>query len=1598
MTGYSFIGGVSLAPLYGNHTVVIDTYYDVGNGYSESLSGSFDAQDLISNATPFDPVDGIYNTGMPGPGDTVDISGLPEGELLPTLGPVIDIPVDAGLYTVETSGYYYNYGSDFEGYTNTFVTVSGVGGTFAVLNLGGPGQIGLASVTATTSASISGDGGDQIVASWTGVDSDSFAGFAPAQPLTISGGSLTTPYLTLTTGTSVAPQPNFGTPPPDIGTFTIQGTTLNGAVTQVSGDGESNSAADDEIDGTITLNGATLNATMQLDLIGNLGTDESATGTPELLLQNSTITAGAVVIATGTAGEGSATTGNSILSLTGGSKLTASVSTGDGSLIVGDSGQGTLLATGASTISDQQALIGNQPDSTGSATLDGGSWVNTGYIAVGNAGVGTLTVQNGASLSNTGQFGNGYIGGLEGSDGSMATITGKGSTWSLDQTLIVGSGGSGSLTIDQGGAVTVSDVLEIGLVAGVVGTIAVTNGSTLTANSQGGASTSSILFGDIKGTTANVTIDGSGSTLESMAAASIGYTGDGNLTLSNGGTFKEDASTIRVGRNEGSQSTLVITDSGSNLIGQSATLYVGYGGLGNALVESGGTINVAAVNLGGQDSGDGTLDIDGSAAMAALGTITVGDAGNGELDITNTASVTASALIIGNQDGGTGGVNVIGTSSLTVTGSVDIGMAAGSDGSITVSDADGGITYQGDLIIGDAGQGQLYLAQQVTATATDTVEVGNQDGSYGLLSIETGASFTANGTIDVGVEDGAIGLITLDGQNSSLTAQDAITIGDDGEGAIEVTGTASFDAIGTLTEGAQENATGTDMVANKSTSFHAHGDWILALAGDHSMDVSDQAQVQVDGAFTIGQEEDATGTLSLTDQDTTLTTGDGEVKIGDGGTGNVTVGPGATFDASNSEVTLGDQSSGAATFTLNGDTSTGNTSSGLSGELDADTLTVASSGSANLDASKGSTVSVTGDMSLGESADSTGIATLSDDGTGLTVGGDLTIGGDGTGILTVSASANASASGKTSIGEDTDGSGDLAIQGGEFDGSDEITIGSKGNGGIFVQLGGSLQASGGLSIGEFASGVGALNVNGGNATISGGDFTLGTAGQASLNITQSGYVNVLGTLNAATDSVGIVQTLSIDTGGTLFATGDLTLGEAGKASGVVIGGSNLIVAGNVTLGDQSNAGGTLSVVGTLNSTGASAPSIFTFGTLTVGNEGFGGLTILNGGVAGGPIGSTAPVIVQIGAMAEGSGDVSVTGQGSTLEATTLDVGSATGGQGTLDIVANGLVIANTASIADSGQLTLNNGTLNAAQLTISGGSLINATGVINGNVLGNGVIDIAQDGDLRINGIVGSSVAISFIAGNDLSLHLNQAGVFNGQIGAFTAGDIINLGTTGSFTSSFVNDVLLVVNGNVGVADIRFTGTYADGSIGVTQDGIVEFVSCYAEGTHIATPCGERAVEELREGDLVLTPSGRARPIHSVRHRHVECSRHEKPETVWPVRVHADAFGPGQPVRDLLLSPEHAVAQQGVLIPIHCLINGINITQERRGVISYWHVELTEHDLLLAENLPAESYLGADATPFAPIRRQGEAVEAVRAKLRRVGFNPPNRIPALAMG
>jgi hypothetical protein len=171
-----------------------------------------------------------------------------------------------------------------------------------------------------------------------------------------------------------------------------------------------------------------------------------------------------------------------------------------------------------------------------------------------------------------------------------------------------------------------------------------------------------------------------------------------------------------------------------------------------------------------------------------------------------------------------------------------------------------------------------------------------------------------------------------------------------------------------------------------------------------------------------------------------------------------------------------------------------------------------------------------------------------------------------------------------------------------------------------------------------------------------------------------------------------------------------------------------------------------------------------------------------------------------------------------------------------------------------------------------------------------------------------------------------------------------------------------------------------------TSGSLLPLVSvCFVEGTHILTAKGEVTVEMLRPGDQVVTLTNGIRdqrPVRWIGHRHLDLTAHSRPETVMPVRISRGAMAENVPHRDLLVSPDHALYIDGVLIVARQLINGRTIRRDAAaGSVRYFHVELAAHSILVAEGLPSESYLdtgnrGFFANSGAPVILHPDLTEA----------------------
>jgi len=344
------------------------------------------------------------------------------------------------------------------------------------------------------------------------------------------------------------------------------------------------------------------------------------------------------------------------------------------------------------------------------------------------------------------------------------------------------------------------------------------------------------------------------------------------------------------------------------------------------------------------------------------------------------------------------------------------------------------------------------------------------------------------------------------------------------------------------------------------------------------------------------------------------------------------------------------------------------------------------------------------------------------------------------------------------------------------------------------------------------------------------------------------------------------------------------------------------------------------------------------------------------------------------------------------------------------------VASSTVNLAGA-TLTLGQGIL----LSGSNASLIGfgTVGGSNGKVTGKGTIT-SSGGNLTITGAVGNDAAnvTGLIVGSGTTLALTtnygigvgtgslldptvtftnvsgqtdtlqavvigQGQLYLGAISNFGQGDFIDVQTFGSgdtvslsgstvkisaagggssqtYTFSAVGSLTGAQIAAEVVASSSITGV-SGGAIRTTTVGTTtadQLSICFMAGTMIRTPEGEAPIETLKRGDLVLTADGEAKPVVWLG-RQTIVSRFADPVRNLPIRIAAGALADNVPSRDLLVSPEHALLVEGVLVHAGALVNGTSVRRESQVPDSfvYYHVELEDHSLVLAENVPAETFV-----------------------------------------
>ncbi|WP_261335763.1 autotransporter outer membrane beta-barrel domain-containing protein [Rhizobium leguminosarum] len=352
--------------------------------------------------------------------------------------------------------------------------------------------------------------------------------------------------------------------------------------------------------------------------------------------------------------------------------------------------------------------------------------VSVGSTQIGeNATVpGLLTIQNGSTLTSTGQVRLGVVAGAAG----VVTVAGAGSLWNATTVInsAVGFLGAGTINIENGGQVNLSTAI-LGASVTSSGTVNISSGGTLQAQTlRGGPGASQANFdgGILRASAANATfINGfSGTELNLLAGgltidtagfavgtdAASGFSGGGGLSVTGGGDFSLLASSIYTGETQ--------IDFGSSLALSGAGAIAS-----SSRVVADGTFNVSSATTPTIQS------------LAGSGSVLLGAQ---TLAITNANDSFAGVI------GGTGGLTVIGGNQTlsgvnTYTGATTVsGGRLAVNGSITSPVTTSGTGVLGGIgtIFGDVTNAGVVAPGNSIGTLTIA---GNYTGSGGTLEIET---------------------------------------------------------------------------------------------------------------------------------------------------------------------------------------------------------------------------------------------------------------------------------------------------------------------------------------------------------------------------------------------------------------------------------------------------------------------------------------------------------------------------------------------------------------------------------------------------------------------------------------------------------------------------------------------------------------------------------------------------------------------------------------------------------------------------------------------------------------------------------------------
>jgi len=168
-----------------------------------------------------------------------------------------------------------------------------------------------------------------------------------------------------------------------------------------------------------------------------------------------------------------------------------------------------------------------------------------------------------------------------------------------------------------------------------------------------------------------------------------------------------------------------------------------------------------------------------------------------------------------------------------------------------------------------------------------------------------------------------------------------------------------------------------------------------------------------------------------------------------------------------------------------------------------------------------------------------------------------------------------------------------------------------------------------------------------------------------------------------------------------------------------------------------------------------------------------------------------------------------------------------------------------------------------------------------------------------------------------------------------------------------------------GTIDFLDTDGNVTGSI--TFSNIENIVPCFTPGTRIATPRGERMVEELRVGDRVITRDNGLQEIRWIGHRALSGSELRDAPHLRPVMIRAGALGHGLPLHDMMVSPQHRMLlnseraalyfeDREVLASARHLTGMDGVDRAPARETTYIHFMFDQHEVVLSNGAWSESF------------------------------------------